>query len=436
MSWSEDDSWRSALGRGPLAAVLLVAATGCNAPEPPASTGGVDVPFGPCGRGVVVVGTDYQSTNVSLLGVDGSILSSSFVSAGSATTGLSSPLSGDVVVPTMPTFGDEIVLIDRYPAAVLTWMVLTTATVRAQLSVATGFHSNPQDYVAVDGEHKAYVSRYDANVAPGAEPHDEGSDVLVLDPWVPAVTGRIDLGLAMLPEEAEYLPRPARLARSGPWVFVLLAAYSQDFLDSAPSRLVTIDSRTDAIVAVTILDELHGCRGLAVSAAGARLAVTCSGKFAGGSTPSLAEAGVAVLSFEATGAVGDEQIELVEIRRWSAAALGDQAPGFAVDFAGDDRLLLTLLGQFGTAEQPLQQDALLDLPLEPGASPRVILQTEATPFELGEVRCLEACGRCFAADAERGVIHRLGHGDGGLAVDASYSVDTVIGLPPRLLGRF
>ena len=128
-----------------MSATALAWLAGCNAPDPPPTTGGTDLPPGACGRGAVVIGSDYQSTNVSLVGVEGEVLSPSFLSSATSSAGLTAPLSGDVAVPSMPAAGEEIVLLDRYPAAVLTWVDVVTGSVRAQLNVATGFAANPQD---------------------------------------------------------------------------------------------------------------------------------------------------------------------------------------------------------------------------------------------------------------------------------------------------
>src|SRR5262245_48452094 len=100
-----------------MGACMALFVCGCGAPAPPDATGGVSVPVGRCGRGLVSVQSDYQSTNVSLLATDGVMLSSSFISSASASAALSAPLSGDVVAPTSASLGSELVLVDRYPAA-------------------------------------------------------------------------------------------------------------------------------------------------------------------------------------------------------------------------------------------------------------------------------------------------------------------------------
>ena len=141
---------------------------GCGASAPPGNTGGTTVPPGECGRGIVVVSSDYASTNVSFVGLDGGVLSPSVVSSATTTTGLSSPFSGDVVLPTMPAFGDRIVLIDRYPASVLTWVDVVSGAVASQLAVATGFVANPQDYLEASSS-RAYVTRYESNPLAGRQ---------------------------------------------------------------------------------------------------------------------------------------------------------------------------------------------------------------------------------------------------------------------------
>ncbi len=172
-----------------LAALLLAA---CSAPRTTPDSQGVSVPPGPCGRGLVVVESDYQSSNVSLLDFEGQVLSPSLVSSSTASSGFAVALGRDVVPPSGLQEGAEIVLIDREPVVILRFVGLTTARVTAELPVATGFRSNPQDYLPLAPE-RAYVARYQTNSNPGRQVWDEGGDILIVDPSVPAITGRIAL---------------------------------------------------------------------------------------------------------------------------------------------------------------------------------------------------------------------------------------------------
>ncbi len=314
----------------------FVAATlallGCSAPEPPPPTGGSDAGAGKCGRGLVVVDSDYSSIDISLVGLDGDVLSPSFLSAASTTTGLSAPLSDDVVAPTMPASGADVVIVDR-GAAVLTFVDVATAKVKRQIDVKTGFASNPQDYAAIDPD-KAYVSRLDPNHDPGRQPFDGGSDLLVVDPTRGKITARIDLDAALMNEKGFY-PRPNRIVVGAGEAYVLLSAYAADFNSAAASRVVTLDTTRDEITDVTILKGLYGCTGLATSPSGDALAVACSGTFHGGSTSDVGQAGVVLL---------DRRAGLNEIGRASADQLGGDPLGFSVTFVAERAVMVTTFG--------------------------------------------------------------------------------------------
>lgn len=397
----------------------------CNAPEPPPSTGGVEIEGGACGRGLVVVSSDYQSTNVSVLDVEGDVLSASILSSASESTALSAPLSGDVVTPTSRVSGDELVLIDRYPASVLTWVSLTSGAVRAQLDVSTGFAANPRDYVRLD-DGRAYVSRFESNPEAGGQPFDAGGDLLVVDPAIPEVVGRIDLADAMQ-DAPTFLPRASRMVRTGDAVYVLLLGYNADFSGAAPSRLVRVDAGRDTIEDVLVLDDLYGCDALAISADRERLAVACSGQLAGGATSSPVGSGLVVIAAETLSITSTHD----------AALLVGQPLGFSAAFTRSGGVLVTALGAYATGGGDDVLDAVLHVRLD--GSWDTILRSSSRPFELGEVRCAVpdtggSCGHCFVTDAEAGVVHRLD--PDSAALDASLPLDDGIGLPPRVLGGF
>lgn len=409
-----------------LAGLALSLASACG-PEAQPPGQGVDVPLGPCGHALYVLSSDYQSTNVSLLGWEGEVLSHSIVSSASEDPGLSVALSGDVSAPTSRTLGGELVLIDRYPAAVLSFVDPRSATVRAQLSVQTGFASNPQDYLELSPD-KAYVTRYSPNPEPGREPLDEGSDVLVVDPANVALLSRIDLGAAMDGAEPGILPRPSRMVAAGDYVYVLLSAYSLDFSRSGDGRVAVLDARSDELVSSFELAGARGCYGLALSASGARLAVGCSGTFGGTSTPTLEDAGVLLLD-----AAGPE---LSLAARWSAEELGGDPLGQSLSFSAEGELLLATFGALDDEGTQVRPDRLLALSLDSGAT-RELSRSPSVPFSLGDVRCEQACGACFVADADRGAALRvpLGASGAGESLEAIV-VDEEIGLPPRYLGAY
>jgi hypothetical protein len=400
----------------------------CNAPDPPGSTGGTDEPAGECGRGIVVVSSDksYASTNVSLLAFDGRVLSASFISSATESAELSAPLSGDVFSPTSTTSGDEIVLIDRAPASVVTWVDVVSAEVRAQLSLATGFKANPHDYVPFSAN-KAYVTRYDSNAKQGREPHDAGSDLLVIDPAVPGISKSIAFAPAMAGEDARFLPRGDRAVRAGDKLYAVLTGYSLGFDDSAESRIVEVDPATDSITAVHVLEGLHGCWGLALSPRGTELAVGCSGSFLQGPASRRDESGVAIVS------VGNR---LEERQRIRAETLGDGAVGFGISYASEQTLLVVTLGSFGDAEEPARDDVAFEVDLV-GGQAREVARSSAEPFSLGDARCAPACNVCFLTDSEASVVYRYDVGaTGELGERSAIAIDDGIGLQPRSLGGF
>ena len=393
-----------------LLAIALV--SGCGAPEPPGSTGGTTVPAGACGRGLVVVSTDYQSSNVSLVGLDGVVLSSSFISSATVDAQLSAKLGGDVVAPT-PLMGQgSIVLLDRYPSAVLTWLDVASAKVTGQLSV--GVKTNPHDYVELQPD-KAYVSRLDANGG-------IGGDIVVVDPSGRSITRSIDLESAMVGEPADLRPAPHRLLEAQGKVLATLLATTSDHQKTAASRLVELDPKTDSVLSVLVLDGLYECNGLGLSPDGVRVALSCSGRFNGGSDPSLAESGIVVVELVP---------ELKEVLRIPAVA----APfGFAVAWAGLHTLLANTFGAFADGSAPERPDRIVEIDTETQAM-RTLVEAEA--FKLSDVRCASACKVCFATDADHGVLRRFEIADDGhLEAPTSITVDSAIGLPPRVLGQF
>jgi hypothetical protein len=412
-----------------LSALLLATLTGaCSATRIAPDTQGVTVPPGPCGRGIVVVESDYQSSNVSLLDFEGNGLSESLASSSTESAGFGAALSGDVVVPSSTQSGSEIVLIDRFPTGVLRFVNLATAKITAELALGTGFPSNPQDYLKLTAE-RAYVARYEANPNPGRKAWDAGGDILVVDPSVPAITGRIELSAALAGEPAKYSPHPARLLNVSGRVFALLAAYANDYSSGTSSRLVELDPETDSLRSTLVLEGWRGCVALAVSPDERELAVACTGDDLRSTEPKLEGSGLVTLDIEGVPRV-DKQFE--------ASALGDAPLGFGLAYAATDVLLFGTLGHLDDAGAPAAQDSLRRLDLASGQV-TLLLQSAGEPFTLGGVRCAVSCGACFAADAKRsgGSVLRFALDSmGNLAAPSAIRAETQVGLPPRYLGAF
>lgn len=403
-----------------LSTVLL----GCD-PEPVPPPEGVDIPEGACGHALYVVSSDYQSTSVAIVGYDGQVLSSSILSSASESAGLSVPLSGDVTAPTSRTSSGQIVLMDRFPAGVISFLDPTGPEVTRQITVQTGFNANPQDVLELDN--RLYISRYELNPDPGAEPFDRGSDVLIADAADGALIGSIPLEAAMEGAPEGFLPRPSRMVAIDGLVYVLLSAYSADFARSDDGRVAVIDPARDEVVRHVALTGARGCSGLAVSPSKARIAVACSGTFAGASTPSIDDSAIVVLAVEEDALTVEQTI--------FASTLGeDPVNGFSVAFVSEESLLASTFGVLDASGEVARPDRLLEVSLD--GAVRELGRSDKKVFTMGDVRCEAACGVCFAADADGLQVQRFAIQDGQLGESKGISLDDGIGLPPRYLGAY
>jgi hypothetical protein len=398
---------------------LAIGVTACNVNDPLLTTGGMTLDAGNgsldggnalCPKALVVLDTDYKSTNVSLASPTGAVLSEVLISSGTGTTGLSTPLSGDVVLPLATPPSSSVVLLDRSPS-VVTWVDPATASVLAQLNVSTGFFSNPHDYLEVSPS-KAYVTRYETNAQPGRMPNDGGGDVLIVDHQAFAITGRIDLAD---PTDTLFTPHPDHVILVRDQAWVVLHRYPADNFDSiGDARVVGISIADDSVAWTVDLPGFADCAGVAVSPSGNTVALSCSG-LAGART------GVVLLDATASRPAPKGTFDV-------ASKLGT-LPGFSLAFASETLLLGTTLGYSAKSDAAYTIDTAsgsIDPLLDGGA-----------PFVLGDVRCAPGCtDLCFLADANDAVkaLHSWKVANGALAMHSTLSVDPSIGLAPRLLG--
>ena len=394
----------------------------CNVSEAPVTTGGVPVEGGStlvgdggaafCPAGVVVIDSDFVSTNVSVLSPAGAILSPSIVSSGSAPPGITTALSGDVVTPLEPTPG-EIVLIDR-TNAVLTWVDPASAAVVRQVPVGTGFAANPQDYVSL-AANKAYVSRYETNQTPGQQANDGGGDLLVIDPTAGTVTGRVPFAA-----DGVFEPRPARMLHLGSTVWVSLERFDADFKTAGDAQLVGVSSADDSIAWTLDLPGVADCGGMDVSPSGGIVALSCAGL----SSDATPEQRSAIVLVDAT------KSPPVELKRIPAAVqLGAQL-GFTISFATEATLVGTTLGD-GASHDDLAFTA------DVASATATQLLDSGASFDLGDVRCSPGCsGLCFLADASVKALQVWQISSGGLVAQPQAPVDPMPNLPPQGLGAY
>jgi len=323
-----------------LAASLGVGALGCLgacSDRPPTHPGGPATPP----SGLAVVNSDYVSTSISLIDpATDQVTSGDCLDSGTRAPGVTLALSGDVALPSQPQQGHLVVAIDRTNSA-LTWIDPTTCTPLRQLDVSTGFYANPHDVISV-GATKAYVTRYERNTAPTADPDDldDGDDLLIIDPSIPRITGSIDLSsYAVAVDGAAIEARPDRGLLVGTTLYVALSNLSHDFTTSAHGRVLAIDTRTDRVTQTIDLADWKNCSTLSYVDATNELVVACGGSF----RDSDQAAGSGIISLDLSASPP------AEVARQSVAAFGgrpvagyagsaaDGALGFAVtygDFGG------------------------------------------------------------------------------------------------------
>lgn len=409
---------------GPVAPWLFLLVA-CNV-TPATTTGGADLPArGDCPRGLAVVSSDFQSSEVALLSPDGAVRSQAFLSSASSNaSNLAAPLSGDLEAAASRSRDNELVLIDRFGTNVLSFVDAKTAAVRAQLPIGTGFDSNPQDYLEVS-EHKAYVPRLSENRDAGREPFDVGSDLLLVDPVVPSIIGSLPM-----PHQAGFFPNPVALAQLGELVLVTLQHARPDFSGMADSEIVAVDTRDDSLRYRLTLSGLQNCGRVELSPDRRRLVVACASYVdPRGESTDVSKSGIVVLD-----AVREPPEEL---QRFSALELSGGAVQSSLELVTDDLLLFKTQTALG-AEHDNQ---LLSLSLSSG---RVVLLASAARDVSGAgfgiaflgMSCQAGCGDpCLVADASRGRIVRLHVLDERLVEDEEIRINGA-GLPPTGITPF
>jgi hypothetical protein len=330
-------------------------------------------------------------------------------------------LSGDVTLPSQPQRARELWLIDRGNAA-LTVLNPQTCAVRGQVSVSTGFKSNPHD-IAVITDSKAYVTRYETNAA-ATDDMSRGDDVLVINALTGAVTGRVDLAPeATAVAGATIQARPYRMVIANGKIYVTLGNQDAMFAAAAEGRVVVIDPATDTVSGHIDIAGLKGCSGMQV--VGDTLFVACGGSFA--DPDQAAGSGVAEIDLGASPPVVTHTM--------MAAKLDGRPVNFQwVAALSATRAFAATLGSFGdskaTPKIPATKDAAFSFDPATGASSPLGLETGA--FDLGRA----AAGECklFVPDAtfDAPRIHVFDVPATGDPTEASaFDPDPAKGLPPR-----
>ncbi|MGB0591496.1 MAG: hypothetical protein ACPGU1_17620 [Myxococcota bacterium] len=368
---------------------------------------------------IASVHSDYVSTSISLLRDDGTLCADRFVDSGSVGLDVVAALSGDVTLPSTAEGTGRLVLVDRYPHAVLTFVNPDAPQEVEQLSVATGFPSNPQD-VAFLGDGRAYVARHASNgAAGGQDAQDAGGDLLILDMEELVITGRIPLSA-----EDGFDPMPSRMIQLREHVWVALSHLSRDFSRAGPGRLIGVDPARDVVTTVITLDGLENCGSIEPDLDGQGVWVACSGLFASGEQGQIAASALVYLS--------EDGGTLVEQWRTPTTEMLESPVAFSVASVGPQRAVFTVFGSIDaqTPDRLLWADADAETVNELGI--------EGSAFELGGVLYEQGTGVLLLADANPAepLIRRFEVGQGQLSELAPVAGSPSTGLPPRRLQRF
>ena len=274
-----------------------------------------------------VTANDRSVTSVALLDPEGELLQADFISSGAAPAGLTTALSGDVVLPTRSGDPKTLTLLDRFRTDVITRLDpmrgVVLGQVRTHEGSDTSYSSNPQDFVYL-GPGDAWVTRYNPDlVGAGGE---QGTDLVHLDPTEMMLSGRrIDLsalngkGERENPdtgevEEVTVFARPGKIVRLGEHLVAGLSRLSASF-DAIGDGMVALVDLEQEQAEGFVLPGLQNCTQVVpVPDDPERVAVACTGFYRG---EPRATAGIALLRLE--------QGALMVERLWQAKTDPDSA---------------------------------------------------------------------------------------------------------------
>lgn len=362
--------------------------------------------------GIAVIGTDYLSTSVSIVDFENEkLFREGIITSGSSDSGLSIALSGDVVLSGIPNYKNVLVLIDRYPNSVLTFINPSDFSVMGQLSVATGFASNPQDFLWLT-DHKAYVTRYETNPAPGKKDFDKGGDILVIDPTNREILSRIDIA----EKETDIYPRPTHMVFANNLVWVAIDQLNRDFSKAGNGRVIAVDTLTDMVKYDIEIESFKNCTGITHAEKHNKLIVSCSGLFHNDLNNKLGESGIVSID------LSSDNFEIETIAEASGRPFG-----FEIEIFKDDLILCT---HFGDLENNIN-DTLCAINLNTKAETEI--HQVSTPYGMGGTLADSKNSVIYVgeADAVNPAIYLYTFLDGEFEFKKTINPCPKSGLPPR-----
>jgi hypothetical protein len=365
----------------------------------------------PAAIGFAVLNSDFDTTSVSLLNLNGGLAHADCVH--SVTSGGSATISGDVVLPSQPQRGNKLVLLDRGNNA-LTFINTATCAIDHQISVKGGLTlANPHDLVIVS-DTKAYVTRYERNADVTL-----GDDLYIVNPATGASAGRIDLSPYATPVAGTTIQaRPDRAVIANGKVMVTLNNMNASFSTYGEGRLVIVDPATDTVTDSVALTGLKNCEGLDYLPAAKLVLVSCGGTF--NSPDQALESGIAVVDVSTSPAKVKQTISGQAFSAGPVTFLWVLAAPIA---AQPNRAFTSTFGSFSPSKPDLIQmfDVISGTTMSIGSS---------TPFDLG--RPTLGGGRLLVPDATASQPRVHVFDITGTPTETSaFTSDPNNGLPPR-----
>lgn len=368
-----------------------------------------------------VVNTDFQSTAISLLDGEASVIDGAWFTSGTTFPGLVAALSGDVMVVSGVGPDGAITVIDRFQTDVVTRVQPQSGDLIGQLRTQTDvdYSSNPQD-VAFLSATRAFVSRYEPNPEP-SEPSEAGTDLVGFDPSTMQRTDeRVPLSQFDVTIDETFVPaRPESIVEVNGQLVVGLSrlAFLPDFsVLGAPGQLAVVDAGLN-VSGYALPSGLENCGAVRpVPGAADRVLVACRGN---GSGDALANSSALVELAISTSTITIEHLWRPSDGPGRPAAVGSARP------IASGRAVAVASGDF-SAGTP---DVLYDIDLAGGAATEVT--RSAGPFELGGPAWDPSTGRLLVPDAVDGVeVYDESNGVFSAAGDG-FVIDAASGLPPR-----
>jgi hypothetical protein len=271
-------------------------------------------------RFAVVSSTYKGATSIALLGADGDVADEAWLGSYTANPKLRTPLTEDVVLPTVSASPRVITTLER-GMGVVSRFDLESGSVIGQVRTddsskddEVAYGSNPHDVLYVNDK-SAWVSRWEPNLETDAEEQNRGNDLIEINPTKMVRTNRrIDLSqfnqTIRVPtydedsnvtgdkEDIAYA-RPSGMVSASGFGVVALSRLTSNYQAEAGSGLVAIvDFSLRKVTGSVELEGLQNCSDLRpVVKSESRVLVECAGSW----TKLGQGAGIAMVEIHSTG---------------------------------------------------------------------------------------------------------------------------------------